>query len=321
MKILSITIFTVFCYLFFSYLRKEDFNKPKIEIASQTITTKKTIIPRTIQKVVKEKKTILINPIKKVVKIRDARPKLKNVIIQSKNNYSLMDQNGNLYITQVKIEDSYIIAHGDIIVGHEIDIDDYTGGKKTLILKRPTLWPKGIIPYTIGQNISASLILSATKEFQDFSNIKFIKRTNEKNYIHFKEGKINCYSNIGMIGNQQTISLSSKCKKAQIMHELFHSLGFLHEQNRIDRDEFVKVLWENIKKENHLQFQIIDNKFIDLSQFSFDYDSIMLYGSNYFSKYKDDFSMVTRDGRALEERPLLPSRKDWQKLNHLYPKK
>ena len=31
-----------------------------------------------------------------------------------------------------------------------------------------------------------------------------------------------------------------------IVHEFGHALGLLHEQNRLDRDEFVKVNYNNI---------------------------------------------------------------------------
>ena len=32
-----------------------------------------------------------------------------------------------------------------------------------------------------------------------------------------------------------------------VLHEMFHNLGFWHEQNRIDRDMFVTVDWSNIQ--------------------------------------------------------------------------
>ena len=42
-------------------------------------------------------------------------------------------------------------------------------------------------------------------------------------------------------------SSCSKQAKSVIIHEMLHTLGFFHEQNRIDRDDFVVVNWENIR--------------------------------------------------------------------------
>ena len=60
-----------------------------------------------------------------------------------------------------------------------------------------------------------------------------------------------CFSSVGRsfwIPGPQTISLTSGCTGSigTIQHELLHSLGFWHEQSRIDRDNYVEILWENI---------------------------------------------------------------------------
>ena len=49
---------------------------------------------------------------------------------------------------------------------------------------------------------------------------------------------------------ESVISLSEKCDYKEIYHELFHTLGFFHEQNRFDRDDqsisFGKILMRSI---------------------------------------------------------------------------
>jgi len=40
------------------------------------------------------------------------------------------------------------------------------------------------------------------------------------------------------------------------VHEIGHSLGYYHEHARSDRDEFVKILWENVKPGMDIQFEI-----------------------------------------------------------------
>ena len=44
------------------------------------------------------------------------------------------------------------------------------------------------------------------------------------------------------------VALSEECPSA--LHELIHSLGFFHEFTRPDRDKYIQIVEDNIKKGN-----------------------------------------------------------------------
>ena len=52
---------------------------------------------------------------------------------------------------------------------------------------------------------------------------------------------------IGRQGGKQQISLGNGCgTKGVAIHEMMHALGFFHEQSRRDRDQYIRIMWNNI---------------------------------------------------------------------------
>ena len=69
--------------------------------------------------------------------------------------------------------------------------------------------------------------------------------TSTVHYVMIQGGP-KCESQLGMVGGEQQMLLNSKCFAKEhgllkLVHELLHTLGFVHEQNRPDRDDFINV--------------------------------------------------------------------------------
>lgn len=56
-----------------------------------------------------------------------------------------------------------------------------------------------------------------------------------------------CFSQVGRFYGMQQLNLATDCDSLEVVvHELLHALGFLHEHNRLDRDDYVYVNFTNL---------------------------------------------------------------------------
>ena len=62
-----------------------------------------------------------------------------------------------------------------------------------------------------------------------------------------------------------------------VAHEIGHAMGFYHEQSRTDRDNYVNIMWSNIRQDrtNNFRKASSDNNYT----VPYDYSSVMHYGS------------------------------------------
>ena len=263
------------------------------------------------------------NPIEKSVQIPSPKSKLET-LPEEEVAIHLQDTNGDLIITSVSVVDDLIIAHCDIIVGRIDIMDDFLERARTgkpIVMPLPKLWDEATIPYLINSDVkNIAEVKAAIETINKITNFKWIPKNKEESFVHFKKGALHCYSPLGKIGGEQSISLSESCTTGSIMHEMLHTMGLLHEQNREDRDEHIRILWENIDAKNHLQFQKIANGSLDLEKHPFDFKSLMLYTQNAFSKYEGDFTIVRVDGDTYFPGKDSLSTGDLKKLSDLYPK-
>jgi len=144
------------------------------------------------------------------------------------------------------------------------------------------LWPNAVVPYVIAESLSdktefLSELKYAIGNYHKYTCLRFKKRTNETAFIYFHNG-IGCYSRVGYSGGQNSISLGRACWwRSLIMHEIAHSLGFHHEQSRPDRDQYVEILYKNIKSGMGRNFVKQSPESTNSMGTPYDYQSMMHY--------------------------------------------
>ncbi|KAG8187059.1 hypothetical protein JTE90_016157 [Oedothorax gibbosus] len=183
------------------------------------------------------------------------------------------------YLNHLKPLESPYLYHGDILLPRKET-------ERVALANVSILWPDGVIPYVVeGLDTLKDGIKTAMKHIMDKTCIKFVQWDGKKkDYVKIKSGN-ECSSYVGRIGGSQRIYLAPNgCHPlGTIIHELIHTIGFDHEQNRSDRDDYLTIFWQNIWPDALDQFDKLkpsENRLIN----KFDFDSIMLYGERTFSK-------------------------------------
>jgi hypothetical protein len=112
----------------------------------------------------------------------------------------------------------------------------------------PFPWPNGIVYYRLNQNIShvRNNIEKAMEWWENVSGLRFIETTNSLSAEFILVSGSTSSSPVGWHYNQIKISEYSTNSLGIIAHEIGHTIGMGHEQNRPDRDSYIDVHWENL---------------------------------------------------------------------------
>ncbi|KAJ6667186.1 hypothetical protein lerEdw1_017164 [Lerista edwardsae] len=123
---------------------------------------------------------------------------------------------------------------------------------------------------------------------------------------------------LGGLGGRQQLGLvrSSCVHKGAIQHEISHALGFIHEQARSDRDDYVKINWQYVAAEEHGNFKKVTSDNLDLP---YDYASVMHYGAYDFSNTSGKATIVPIPNASIPIGQRIGlSNLDVKKINKLY---
>ncbi|GIZ03179.1 zinc metalloproteinase nas-12 [Caerostris extrusa] len=191
------------------------------------------------------------------------------------------------------------LIDGDIMIdGHEDPWDRRHG---PLVDMREKRWPGGVIPYEFNETIyndwDQHVINEGLQEIERGTCIKFIKRTNEKDYIYITPLG-GCWSYVGRKGSGQTMSLPGR------LHRNF--VGKCYERRKANK------------------FRQTSPGSTQLPEIPYDYQSVMHYDAYAFSKSPKLPTMKPKTpnvrlrdlGRAKAVGILTDT--DRQKINSLY---
>ncbi|XP_043973292.1 meprin A subunit beta-like [Gambusia affinis] len=169
------------------------------------------------------------------------------------------------------------------------DIREPPNLQRSTLLSGDKLWTSPV-PYVLDKGLDLNakgVIMRAFEQFRLKSCIDFKPRDSEEYYINIQKSD-GCWSYIGQIfSNGQNLSIGEGCDYIGIVeHELFHALGFYHEQSRYDRDDFVRIELANIQAGKEHNFDKASSSVSTTHGVPYDYMSVMHYGKNAFSNGK-----------------------------------
>ncbi|XP_031155173.1 low choriolytic enzyme [Sander lucioperca] len=170
------------------------------------------------------------------------------------------------------------------------DIAVSSGRRSKVCFARSCLWSKSVdghvyVAYRLSpeySEIETKLIKKGMESIEKGTCVRFVPRTHQRDYVDIQP-KSGCWSYLGARGGRQTVSLQSPdCLRVGVIsHEFMHALGFVHEQSRSDRDNYVTIMWPNIWRDRLRNFEKFKTDSLDLP---YDYGSIMHFGMYAYSQ-------------------------------------
>uniref|UniRef100_F1KT21 Zinc metalloproteinase n=1 Tax=Ascaris suum TaxID=6253 RepID=F1KT21_ASCSU len=199
---------------------------------------------------------------------------------------------GDIVLTEEQMETVVTGAKEQLYeLRHDRDEDSRKRKKRTMLSDFSYKWQTFPISYALNvlSGVDTMAVRAGIKHWEENTCITFEEKkkiSGSAPMIEFIKGN-GCYSNIGRypFGTQQ-VSIGLGCTSVgTVAHEIGHALGFFHEQSRYDRDEYVRVLVENIEVGYANQFSKHTSRIVTTHGVAYDLGSVMHYDQKAFSAY------------------------------------
>lgn len=211
---------------------------------------------------------------------------------------------------------------GDIVIGKTSDIERYG-----LRLPQPLspgrvgkredrkqiqenyvgtrLW-KLPIAYHVADPTFAALVGVAIADLTEKTVLRFVPRTTETDFIEFVgvPGLVFTSFGIGNNGGMHTIEIGTDFYQdlrivrfagvGIVQHEILHALGFAHEHQRMDRDDYIELNRECIEGDALDQYEF---KFDTVPFGNYDFASVMHYGTGAFQTSPGCATFTVKPGK------------------------
>lgn len=157
--------------------------------------------------------------------------------------------------------------------------------QSTFIMELNKRWPNKIVYYTLNNPINQTTISNAIAHWESKTDIRFVLRTTQQNYVTFSccpDNGASGDSQVGMVGGQQLLRLIDNAPLQTVIHEIGHTVGLYHEQQRADRGLYVIINYGNITpgyKPNYDTYA--EQGKLGSESGPYDFNSIMGYSSYY----------------------------------------
>ncbi|XP_055679023.1 seminal metalloprotease 1-like [Lutzomyia longipalpis] len=185
---------------------------------------------------------------------------------------------------------------GDFFEGDMILSDEqlFNIVSKNVLKDEKFRWPDNTLIYSLSDDFSdeqKSYIKQGLDTIAGVSCVKFREKNDlDENYVLVSgtSGK-GCSSAVGYKTGVQNLNLSPNdlekgCfRLGTIMHEFLHALGVYHQQSADNRDDYVEIIWDNIKPSKELNFQKYSTDTTTQLGVEYDYDSVMHYPKTAFT--------------------------------------